>query len=396
MHQRGGYAPIILTGIPQARNVKELRDKIQEAYDKLICVSFIASWCEPCREISSRFIEIIRSNEGVSFILIDVDDCGGLQGMFNVTMVPTFMLIRDANIIEAFVGSKYSRLVRRIDLHQEEDKDRRAEIERAAERFMDEVYLVSLTILTERFPVAIKQMGLHCPRREAVYKAGSKKFIEAYGEAVRTGMDIDDDSGSYESDTSKEKLLEKLWYPPTSKEARGVVDVDQPGTSRGQRKVLPESERRALEESERREFLEREQSGSIQESPPSGKPTGIRWLDVEDRPYSPDEVRKLLQECQLACHIDRRKMERKARRRYREHWSRRQEPDSSSFSSEDRDEENYRAHFREYASEMEHGQRRAPSEGSEPFEWERGSSQWESETSASRTSRKSRRHERKE
>jgi thioredoxin 1 len=86
--------------------------KFSQTYsDKLILIYFTATWCGPCKQIAPFFAkkkkEYKDTNKDVLFKKIDVDDddYSDLCEELSVSAMPTFLFLRNCNIINKVVGN---------------------------------------------------------------------------------------------------------------------------------------------------------------------------------------------------------------------------------------------------------------------------------------------------
>ncbi|XP_034658375.1 thioredoxin-2 [Drosophila subobscura] len=79
---------------------------IGEAGNKHILVEFYATWCGPCALIGPRLEQMANEYAGRMLILkIDVDDHEELAIEYEVTSMPTFLIIKNKVTLAQFVGS---------------------------------------------------------------------------------------------------------------------------------------------------------------------------------------------------------------------------------------------------------------------------------------------------
>lgn len=80
--------------------------------DCFILFYFTASWCGPCQKIKPIIEEI--SNRVDKNLLkvckIDVDTNSELVDEYNITSVPTLILIKEKNIIDSYSGTNKEKL----------------------------------------------------------------------------------------------------------------------------------------------------------------------------------------------------------------------------------------------------------------------------------------------
>jgi thioredoxin 1 len=83
-------------------------------FDKLVSsntyvmIDFTATWCPPCKMIAPFFERAAAENasEGnVAFVKIDVDAQQELAQRFNITAMPTFILLKDGKEVQTAKGA---------------------------------------------------------------------------------------------------------------------------------------------------------------------------------------------------------------------------------------------------------------------------------------------------
>lgn len=82
------------------------RVAVDEKYDKIMVVDFYATWCGPCKAMAPAMeaMEKKYSNK-IEFNKVDIDQSPEIAQEFNVTAVPTIVVIsRTGDIIETLVG----------------------------------------------------------------------------------------------------------------------------------------------------------------------------------------------------------------------------------------------------------------------------------------------------
>lgn len=78
-----------------------------QAEDKLVVVSFFATWCGPCRTVAPKFIRLSNNPAyaNAMFLKVDVDICRNTAKRYEVTAMPTFALFRNRELIVAMKGA---------------------------------------------------------------------------------------------------------------------------------------------------------------------------------------------------------------------------------------------------------------------------------------------------
>lgn len=120
---RGGTGPSITSGAPaqlpatpegqgehggihHAADQTEVEDIIDGSGDQLVVLYFTATWCMPCQVISPVFAQIAkeRAHQAV-FIKVDVDKAEDVAANYDVFQMPTFIFVRNGDVITQFSGA---------------------------------------------------------------------------------------------------------------------------------------------------------------------------------------------------------------------------------------------------------------------------------------------------
>ena len=68
-------------------------------------VDFWAPWCRPCRMQGPILEKVAESIDGQAKIAkLNIDNDGNIVGRFGVQSIPTFILFKDGNDVQRFVG----------------------------------------------------------------------------------------------------------------------------------------------------------------------------------------------------------------------------------------------------------------------------------------------------
>ena len=73
--------------------------------EKIVLIDFWASWCGPCRMMSTVIDEIAEElGENVKVGKINVDNNQELAIQYDVMSIPTIMIFNKGNIVKTFIG----------------------------------------------------------------------------------------------------------------------------------------------------------------------------------------------------------------------------------------------------------------------------------------------------
>lgn len=107
-----------LTAIRAGAAVQEVKSKVEfdrklaEAGTNLVVVDFTASWCMPCKMISPVYESMARKPEykDVHFLKVDVDEAQDVAKEYQIRSMPTFLFIRNGQVVENFSGALVDKL----------------------------------------------------------------------------------------------------------------------------------------------------------------------------------------------------------------------------------------------------------------------------------------------
>jgi thioredoxin 1 len=71
----------------------------------IIAYYFTADWCAPCKKVRP-IVEDINKDSIIKFKIIDVDSEMELVKAFEIKSVPTFIIIKDSEIVNRATGSQ--------------------------------------------------------------------------------------------------------------------------------------------------------------------------------------------------------------------------------------------------------------------------------------------------
>jgi thioredoxin 1 len=108
----------------------------------IVFIDFWASWCGPCRSFAPVYESVSEQNPDIVFAKVDTEAQQGLAGAFQISSIPTLVVIRDGVVLHSQPGAlPEAGLVNVVNAVREVDMDEvRASIaaEKKAEDTADE------------------------------------------------------------------------------------------------------------------------------------------------------------------------------------------------------------------------------------------------------------------
>ena len=79
-------------------------DLDSEISEGLVLVDFYATWCGPCKMMHPVIDSVVKENNNLKVLKIDVDQNEELARIYGVMSIPTLILFKDGNMVEKKLG----------------------------------------------------------------------------------------------------------------------------------------------------------------------------------------------------------------------------------------------------------------------------------------------------
>ncbi|MBR3249927.1 MAG: thioredoxin [Clostridia bacterium] len=79
-----------------------------------VLVDFYADWCGPCKMMSPIIDEIAEEMQNVKVGKVNVDESGELAMKYNVSSIPTIMVVKNGEVSKTFVGVTEKDLIKEV------------------------------------------------------------------------------------------------------------------------------------------------------------------------------------------------------------------------------------------------------------------------------------------
>ncbi|KFB35491.1 hypothetical protein ZHAS_00002241 [Anopheles sinensis] len=93
----------------------DFNNKLESAGDLLVVVDFFATWCGPCKAIAPKLEEFQNKYaDKIVVVKVDVDECEDLAAQYNISSMPTFLFIKNKQVVTQFSGANADKLENHI------------------------------------------------------------------------------------------------------------------------------------------------------------------------------------------------------------------------------------------------------------------------------------------
>lgn len=96
--------------VTHIKDKDDLQSKLTDAGEQLVVIDFFATWCGPCKMIGPKLEELAKEYSDVHILKVDVDECEDIAMEYNISSMPTFVFIKNKEVIFTFSGANYDKL----------------------------------------------------------------------------------------------------------------------------------------------------------------------------------------------------------------------------------------------------------------------------------------------
>jgi len=76
-----------------------------EVKEGVIAIDFFATWCSPCKMLAPIFDELgVEMEAKAKFLKVDVDESKDIASKYNVSTIPTILILKNGEKQDAMVG----------------------------------------------------------------------------------------------------------------------------------------------------------------------------------------------------------------------------------------------------------------------------------------------------
>ncbi|XP_037809471.1 thioredoxin-2-like [Lucilia sericata] len=89
---------------------------LKETNNRLLVIEFFAHWCGPCKILASKLEQVAEAYKGkILIVKVDVDEFEDLAMEYDVSAMPTFMLMKNQQKLEQFSSSNAQTLDQNLE-----------------------------------------------------------------------------------------------------------------------------------------------------------------------------------------------------------------------------------------------------------------------------------------
>jgi thioredoxin len=99
--------------VQHIENYKSLVDIVR--VNQYVVIDFSATWCGPCKRISPIYDKLSTEHTRWIFTKVDVDLVPDAAEHYQVSGMPTFIFVKDGQVVSQIVGADVDGLVRNLN-----------------------------------------------------------------------------------------------------------------------------------------------------------------------------------------------------------------------------------------------------------------------------------------
>ena len=85
--------------------VKEISEVSEVPQQGAVVIDFFATWCGPCKRIAPTYEKLSEAFPNIAFLKVDVDESAELVNMYDVSVMPTFVFLKDGKEVKRVEGA---------------------------------------------------------------------------------------------------------------------------------------------------------------------------------------------------------------------------------------------------------------------------------------------------
>jgi thioredoxin 1 len=83
--------------------------------NKMLIIKAYATWCKPCKAITVPYENLATIYKNFVFSALDVEECQDISSALKISCMPTFVILKNRNIVKRIEGANLSELKTFLD-----------------------------------------------------------------------------------------------------------------------------------------------------------------------------------------------------------------------------------------------------------------------------------------
>lgn len=105
------------SNISTCTSEKSYKKILYDARSRVVVVHFEADWAEECKQMNDVIEELAKTYKHTLFVKLEAEELADITTSYEVECVPTFIILREAKVLEKIEGANASRLSEVVKHH---------------------------------------------------------------------------------------------------------------------------------------------------------------------------------------------------------------------------------------------------------------------------------------
>lgn len=108
--------PSMAANLITLANEKDFAHLLKKSGKKWVVVEFFAKWCGPCQKLTTKLEQLAQAYDGrITIVKIDVDEFEKLTAEFDISAIPTFIIMKNKTKVMQFFSSDVQTLEKNLE-----------------------------------------------------------------------------------------------------------------------------------------------------------------------------------------------------------------------------------------------------------------------------------------
>lgn len=92
--------------------VQQISSSMQIPRKGVVVIDFFATWCGPCKTVAPYFEQLAETYKEFAFVKADVDRFDDADDEYEVSVLPSFIILKDAKQVAKIEGADLNKLMK--------------------------------------------------------------------------------------------------------------------------------------------------------------------------------------------------------------------------------------------------------------------------------------------